>query len=270
MVKKRIPREKGRDRLAVWHPRRAEGTGRDASLRVCVGGAADPRVARPAGENSRRGSEGHSPQAGPGVRGAGQYAEAANVIAADAVQPASSNGAAQQAMNPDAVSWCIWKRRVDAEALHQKDPRRIASVHQIIQDIDHIVFDKTSADERPTAQESKTSWRPSAPGRSHRCLMKLRTLGSRAPISVSACGSSSASAVRRTAPILIDCLDQIVRAEPNMNEAIVTRGRAAEKAIHECLEKLTGKKNSETSRPGRVRFWLKWWEENAGKVVRGK
>ena len=26
----------------------------------------------------------------------------------------------------------------------------------------------------------------------------------------------------------------------------------------------------ETSRPGRVRFWRKWWEENAGKVVRGK
>ena len=55
-----------------------------------------------------------------------------------------------------------------------------------------------------------------------------------------------------------------------MNKAIITSGRAAEEAIHKCLEKLTGKKNPETSREGRVRFWLKWWDENAGKIVRGK
>ena len=67
-------------------------------------------------------------------------------------------------MNPDAVSWCIWKRRVDAEALHQKDPQRIASIHPLLQDIDHIAFDKTGAQERPTAQEIEDELAAVGPG----------------------------------------------------------------------------------------------------------
>ena len=71
------------------------------------------------------------------------------------------------------------------------------------------------------------------------------------------------------APVLIDRLESIVREYPYANEFRKEGGRATEEAIHQCLEKLTGRTNPETSPEGRVTFWLKWWHENAGKVVRG-
>src|SRR5689334_21516648 len=47
----------------------------------------------------------------------------------------------------------------------------------------------------------------------------------------------------------------------------MTRDELSEAAIHEALEKLTKTKNTRTSRVERVQFWLRWWEENARRIV---
>ena len=101
-----------------------------------------------------------------------QYAEAAKVIAKNAVEP-WTNGAAPETMNPDAVRWSIWKRRAAAEALYQQDSQRLAAVRPLIREInDAIVRPRT----RPQPRNLKTRWRPSGPACSPRSSTSSRVL----------------------------------------------------------------------------------------------
>ena len=126
---------------------------------------------------------------------AGRYADAANVIAADVVESASVKGAPQVAVNSDALSWCVWKRRADAEALYQKDPQRMASIRPLIRDIERIA--NTSARELPPAQEVEDELAAIGPGAIASVFDEIGTSGTLAPTPVSACESSSASAAPR-------------------------------------------------------------------------
>ena len=91
---------------------------------------------------------------------AGHYADAAKVIAVDVIEPASFKGAPLVAVNSDTLSWCIWKRRADAEALYEKDPQQMASIHSLI-DIGRLA---NMSAQTPVPRRSKTRWQPSVPG----------------------------------------------------------------------------------------------------------
>ncbi len=101
-----------------------------------------------------------------------QYAEAAKVIAKNAVEP-WTNGAAPETMNPDAVRWSIWKRRAAAEALYQQDSQRLAAVRPLIREINDAIV---SARTRPQPRNLKTRWRPSVPACSPRSSTSSRVL----------------------------------------------------------------------------------------------
>ena len=57
----------------------------------------------------------------------------------------------------------------------------------MIQDIDHIVFDKTMPRAAPRPGQSKINWRPSVPERSHRLFDEIARISLRSeatPVSV--------------------------------------------------------------------------------------
>jgi hypothetical protein len=74
-------------------------------------------------------------------------------------------------------------------------------------------------------------------------------------------------------PLLIDLLGLTVKSSEERdltvpgNEKLHRQDRLSEAALHRALEKLTGVKNTVSSREERVIFWQSWWDANARRVL---
>ena len=175
-------------------------------------------------------------------------------------------------MNYDALSWCIWKRRAHAEALHRKDPALLASARSILANITGARWNRAKVEGREWLTEDEVVKRLVAIGPG----VLSSVFDDLGPNTISGQDRSpyvkvieQVGSVQDT-PILIDTLALVVSSWEQGHTASPVQDQATVKAIHECLEKLTGARSTETSHEGRVEFWAKWWEQNAKRVIPGK
>ena len=206
------------------------------------------------------------------------YAGAAKALAPLAVQPASDWNRQRGRINMDAVRWCIAKRRADAEKLHQQAPQSLASARFPLESLNALRWNYAHLPDKP--------WLVHPEAVERLCRIGPGVLSSVfeefGPNTISGQDRSAYVHVierigsEQDVPVLLNVLALVVRedteSKPNRgaNEGKQRNSeqrKATEKAIHHCLEKLTGAANKADSRKERVLFWLSWWEANAARLV---
>lgn len=208
-------------------------------------------------------------QSGDAYAEAHRYAEAARAVAPLAVDPAGRNAARQWAAAD--VVWSRYRRRADAYAALEKDPAAVLAAYDDARKLDAAVGHGDAGPARDAMVRRLIDAGPAALAAVYEGL-GINTISGqdRSPFVnvIAAVGGPE------DVPPLVDVLSLIVsegekgrrHPAPSQDEADL----ASERAIHACLEKLTGQKNSETGRAERVQFWVRWWEANAEKVVASK
>jgi tetratricopeptide (TPR) repeat protein len=208
---------------------------------------------------------------------AGRYAEAADAIQPEALRlspPPHDHWTL--GLNPTVSDWSLYRRRVDADALHEKNPRLLASARVLLDDIKAARWNWANPEGRKRFSEEEVVERLASIGPG----VLSSVIDDLAPNAATGQDRSPyVEVIRRVggaqdAPILLNVLC-IVSLDPYAWEPaaatdLTAKELATEKAVHECLEKLTGTKNPETSRLARAEFWARWWRRNAERVILGK
>jgi hypothetical protein len=205
---------------------------------------------------------------------AGRYAEAAEALQPLALVPsAPPNDCWTLGLNPAAYDWALYRRRADADTLHKKNPGLLASARAPLDDIKAARWNWANPEGRKRLTEKEIVDRLAAIGPG----VLSSVMDDMAPNAVTGQDRSPyVEVIRRVGgvqdvPVLLNvlCLVSLdYRAwEPAAATDLTAEALATEKSVHECLEKLIGIENPETSRLARVEFWARWWRQNAERVI---
>ena len=168
--------------------------------------------------------------------------------------------------------WSVLRHKADADALFEKDPEAITRAESLLLDLDGtcVPYVKIGGRDWPPADEMVASLCQLGPGVLDLVFQRLEptyTAQDRRPYVkiIEQVGGP------QDVPVLISVLARLFPppGEGNRRPSVQAAADDAvtEVPLNHCLEKLTGAACPETDRAKRVEFWLKWWDENAKRII---
>jgi hypothetical protein len=198
-----------------------------------------------------------------------RYAEAIAEYSEDAVKP--SDLSLRATVNPSALQWSICKRRLDAMQFCDNHPDRIMKARRTPANLNGAIYNSRPRDGRTWLKPSEVVDQMSAMGPGALAFAFHDYFSHCHGDDCSAYAQITAAiGGEQDIPVLIEILERTTDrlAGRNVEEYIRKRLEPSEVALHAVLEKLSGIKNPAMGRKERLIFWIKWWDDNAARIVK--